>query len=95
MADARNLKKADQDKVLLSNQNLEAYRKLVETINETPETLFKEKLIQATDAIMSIADVIAYQIGWGTLLVSWYKVGIEHKTVVMPVQVLLHGTTQD
>lgn len=32
----------------------------------------------------AMQDSIAYQIGWGTLLISWYQAGIEHKTIVMP-----------
>lgn len=32
----------------------------------------------------SISDIIAYQIGWGKLLIGWYEAGIQDKMPYMP-----------
>jgi len=34
--------------------------------------------------LISIADILAYQIGWGKLLISWYEDGIVGKNPMMP-----------
>ena len=33
---------------------------------------------------MSVADLVAYQIGWDKLLIDWYEAGLEGKMPLMP-----------
>lgn len=41
-------------------------------------------ILSAPNHSRAIQDIISYQIGWGTLLLSWYQAGIQHKTIQMP-----------
>jgi hypothetical protein len=60
------------------------YGTLLKTIAQVPFKLHKIKAIDGTESKVSISDLIAYQIGWGTLLISWYAAGIEGKMPEMP-----------
>lgn len=42
------------------------------------------KIIDGTSQKVSVADIIAYQIGWGKCLVRWYEAGIQGKMPEMP-----------
>ena len=46
------------------------YNKLLALLNQIPPQLWAEKVIDFTGGKASIADVVAYQIGWGTLLLE-------------------------
>lgn len=57
---------------------------LVKMIACTPVTSRTLKIIDGTGGNVSIADLIAYQIGWGKCLISWYESGIKGETPQMP-----------
>lgn len=40
--------------------------------------------INFTGGQISVADLIAYQIGWGKRVIEWYEAGIGGKTIIMP-----------
>lgn len=42
------------------------------------------KTINGTGGKVSIAELIAYQIGWGKCLIRWYEAGIQGKVPEMP-----------
>lgn len=56
----------------LSQAICKEYNALVETILSAPRIT------------KDITNIISYQIGWGTLLLSWYQAGIENRTIQMP-----------
>jgi len=60
------------------------YNKLVKVIAQISYNSRTAKILEFTGGAVSVADILAYQIGWGKLLISWYKAGIENKILVMP-----------
>jgi len=40
--------------------------------------------LKGTGGPCSVADLLAYQIGWGKLLISWYQAGVAGQSIVMP-----------
>jgi hypothetical protein len=42
------------------------------------------KIIQGTGGNVSVADLIAYQIGWGKCVIRWYEAGIKKEIPEMP-----------
>ena len=68
----------------LSREVLSSYRKLYDIISNASQELFFEKKFKFTAIDASIADIIAYQIGWGSLFKYWYETGIKNKPVIMP-----------
>ncbi len=42
------------------------------------------KTIDGTGGKVSIADLLAYQIGWGNLVVTWYNAGLKNEMPQMP-----------
>ena len=42
------------------------------------------KAIDGTGGKVSVADLVAYQIGWGNLLIGWYETGLTGKMPQMP-----------
>lgn len=68
----------------LSKEIYVAYCKLVLTLNELPDGPFRQKTCSGTDGTVSPADIVAYQIGWGSLLITWYETGLTCDTVIMP-----------
>jgi hypothetical protein len=56
------------------------YERLSALVSPLPAALRK---IKAIDGI-SIDDLIAYQIGWGSCLIRWYEAGIKGETPEMP-----------
>lgn len=77
--------KSKSNKTLLSDEIATAYNNLVDVVDRIPNQQFYEKTIEVTgEEPTSVADSMAYQIGWGTLLIGWYNAGIAKKDVVMP-----------
>lgn len=68
----------------LSSEIHKAHTNLVQTVNEIPDIKFKEKLYEGTGGSVSASDIIAYQIGWGSLLIKWYETGLTSDNVSMP-----------
>ncbi len=55
--------------------------KIIANISVADRTL---KVIDGTGGKVSVADLIAYQIGWGKNLIRWYEKGVEGKKPDMP-----------
>jgi hypothetical protein len=64
--------------ILSSNTKLKI---LIDSISPERSTL---KIIEGTGGLVSIDNIIAYQIGWGNLLIGWYEAGINNITTEMP-----------
>jgi len=71
-------------KTSLSKSIYIGYSKLIAAIAQIPAPLRSLKEIEGTGGKVSIIDLIAYQIGWGKLLISWYEAGIVGKKPEMP-----------
>lgn len=69
------------NKLLISDTNLKAPLSL--SIQKEYNALI-ETILSAHKITKNIQDHISYQIGWGTLLLSWYQAGIENKNIQMP-----------
>lgn len=63
---------------------LKAYQKLVATVSRVPIQARTQKILAGTGGQVSVADLIAYQIGWGTLLIGWYEAGLKDEMPQMP-----------
>lgn len=61
-----------------------AYEKLVLDIAAVPLAHRSLKEIDGAGGKISVIDLIAYQIGWGTCLIRWYEAGIRGETPEMP-----------
>lgn len=68
----------------LSNIIQNEYNKLIIELCKHDEQSWNIKYINGTGGIVSISDIVAYQIGWGKLLIGWYKSGLKGKTPKMP-----------
>lgn len=68
----------------LSEEIKSTYLKLDGLLEHVPINLVNEKKIVFAKSLVSIADLIAYQIGWGKLLLQWYQSGIKNQTIQMP-----------
>ncbi len=68
----------------LSKSILKEYEKLGEIISRIPPSFKDKKKIESPTGLISVADLIAYNIGWGTLLISWYEAGIKNQMPQMP-----------
>lgn len=68
----------------LSNKIKKEYNTLIAIIAQIPTAQRKSKIIDGTGGKVSVADLIAYQIGWGKLLINWYEIGLKGKTPQMP-----------
>jgi len=73
-----------QFKAPLSKKIQAEYNKLLNIVAQIPLKYRRLKKIDGTGGNVSVADIIAYQIGWGTLLIGWYKAGIKGKKPSMP-----------
>lgn len=71
-------------KAPLSTTIQKEYNKLLAILNQIPPRLWTEKVINFTTGKASVTDIVAYQIGWGTLLLRWYTAGVQGKTPEMP-----------
>lgn len=66
-------------------QNIQvAYDKLITSVQRVPFTKRADRSIAGSGGQVSIVDLIAYQIGWGQCLISWYTAGINSEQPVMP-----------
>lgn len=57
---------------------------LLKVIANVPAASRRLKIIEGTGGKVSIADLLAYQIGWGTCLIRWYEKGIKGEVPEMP-----------
>lgn len=71
-------------KAPLSRELFEAYTKLIHQVSALSEKQFFAKTFKGTGGIVSPADLLAYQIGWGHLLIEWYESGIHNRQMIMP-----------
>lgn len=62
------------------------YDRLVKIVAQLPVSSRKVKELEGTGGQVCVADVIAYQIGWGLCVVRWYEAGIRGEMPVMPVE---------
>ncbi len=58
--------------------------KFAKFFDKVSEVNRKKKLVPFTWGDISPQDLLAYQIGWGNLLLHWYQQGIDGKDVMMP-----------
>jgi hypothetical protein len=68
----------------LSLEILREYSRLIKIVAPLPASFRLLKEIEGTGGKVSVADVIAYQIGWGKCLISWYEAGIKQEKPQMP-----------
>ncbi|MBA3721112.1 MAG: ClbS/DfsB family four-helix bundle protein [Parachlamydiaceae bacterium] len=61
-----------------------AYNKLIKTISTISIELCESKYIEGTGGIVSVRDLVAYQIGWGKLVIYWYNAGKLKRVPDMP-----------
>ncbi|NGX31699.1 MAG: hypothetical protein K940chlam8_01075 [Chlamydiae bacterium] len=57
------------------------YEKLKSELIKIPENKVREKTLEGN---LSVCDLIAYQIGWEKLLLSWYETGKKDQIPMMP-----------
>lgn len=60
------------------------YERLSQLVAEVPVSLRKTKKMEGTGGKVSVADLIAYQIGWGKCVIGWYETGIKGQIPAMP-----------
>jgi len=68
----------------LSQAIQKEYNKLLKLVAKIPEKDRYAKIMDGTNGKISVNDVIAYQIGWGNLLIGWYQAGVQGKMPEMP-----------
>ena len=68
----------------LSQTIQKEYEKLRDAISRVPVDTRMQKIMDSTGGMVSIADIVAYQIGWGLLLIGWYEAGLNGKMPEMP-----------
>ncbi len=64
----------------LQDDILRAKDALLQQINAIPPTT----LVEGTRGTITIADLLAYQIGWGKCVIRWYETGLAGKMPEMP-----------
>ena len=60
------------------------YQKLIDALNRIPVEIHAQRTIQGSMGLVSPADIIAYHIGWATLLISWYQASLRGAMPEMP-----------
>ncbi|EKE08286.1 MAG: hypothetical protein ACD_17C00252G0006 [uncultured bacterium] len=68
----------------LSQGIRDEYDRLIKVIIHISPSVRTSKIIEGTGGKVSVADIIAYQIGWGKCLIRWYEAGIQGKVPEMP-----------
>lgn len=68
----------------LSKEIQNESNKLLAVIADTDVKDRAIKDIEGTGGAVSISDLIAYQIGWGNLIVNWYEAGLKNEVPQMP-----------
>jgi len=58
--------------------------RLMELVTPLSSSIRNAKEIDGTVGKVSVADLIAYQIGWGSCLIRWYEAGIKYEMPEMP-----------
>lgn len=71
-------------KAPLSNEIVKKYEKLINLVQQVPAQNFFDKNFNGSGGNVSVADILAYQIGWGYLLISWYEHGLKNEVLIMP-----------
>ncbi len=67
----------------LSKAIYQEYVALMNIIKPLSHAMRTAQIITGGDMV-SASDIVAYQIGWGKLLLNWYNSGIAHKMPTMP-----------
>lgn len=68
----------------LSNRIAQHYTMLAQVVSAIDCSYTMSKQYEWTGGKVSIVDMIAYHIGWGKLLISWYEAGIKGEAIIMP-----------
>jgi hypothetical protein len=71
-------------KAPLSRAIQKEYNALLEAFLALPSPMRSKKCIEGTGGIISAFDLISYQRGWASLLLSWYHAGIKGTMPTMP-----------
>lgn len=74
----------DQFLAPLSQAIQKEYNKLISILLDIEPGYRVIKTIDGTGGKVTVSDVIAYQIGWGNLLINWYEAGLKGKMPQMP-----------
>jgi len=78
------MKKTGSTKSPLALLLQEQYTQLKDVVVDVPEEKLNSKIIPFSHSEVSVRDLVAYQIGWATLLINWYKTGVQGKMPHMP-----------
>lgn len=68
----------------LSKAIKKEYNALASLIDTIPSSGQSKKNIEGPGGLVSINNLIAYQIGWGKSIIDWYKTGLKKQPVQMP-----------
>ncbi len=68
----------------LSQKIQKEYNTLVKEISHLPQSHCVLKELEGTGGQVSVIDLVAYQIGWGMLLIDWYEQGLQGISPKMP-----------
>ncbi len=68
----------------LSQLIQQRYNALVHEALTIPESMRTEKVLSFSSHMVCVNEIIAYQIGWGKLLVGWYETGMSGNNPTMP-----------
>lgn len=68
----------------LSDLIKKEYNNLVFVLEDVALSDRTIKTIDGTGGKVSVTDLIAYQIGWGNLLIGWYETGLKGRMPQMP-----------
>lgn len=71
-------------KAPLSKEIQQAFNTFVSLIADIDVNRRVAKSIEGTGGTVSVSDLIAYQIGWGNLLIHWYEMGLQGIVPQMP-----------
>lgn len=80
----KRLRHSDTFHAPLSDSILKEYNALAKLVAPLTKTQRIAKEIEGTGGMVSVADIIAYQVGWANLLLTWYYAGIAGKIPIMP-----------
>lgn len=68
----------------ISKELHQEYERLIKRVAAIPPSRRTLLVIEGTGGKVSVADIIAYQIGWGKCLIRWYEDGIRDEKPEMP-----------
>ncbi len=71
-------------KSILGQEIQLAYEQLVRCAAAVSDSQRMIRSIEGTSRKISLAELIAYQIGWGSSLINWYEAGIKKRSPEMP-----------